>query len=152
MGAGQFEAGIDGAGDDPVATPSPPRAVKIPAALYLKGSNLDYPVNSAGLFQELHPVDAWVAHQLIVRNGTMASVPGSGQRLREITRVGTAKAVSKANDLVLVALDDKIANGDITVRKITVETPARGQLAVAVEYRNNRLIPSEFTTTKLTIP
>jgi hypothetical protein len=149
MGAGGFGAGLGGFGDDPVADPSAPRAVVLPAALYLKGSTLDYPLNSAGLYQLLHPVDAWVALALVVRRGTLASVPTAGQRLREITRIGNKRAISQATDLVNLALKERVDNGDITIRKITVESTG-GRLSVAVEYVNNRLKPATFTTRTLT--
>lgn len=140
MGAGDFEAGpLDPAGEDPVADPPAPRRVTLPAALLFDGATADFPLDSAGLYKSSHTVDQRVALALIPRQGTVASVPGLGSRLRSIKRATGALAVAKARDYVDLALAALVLAGDIEVVDVQVESPGRGQIAVAVTYKNLRV-------------
>lgn len=151
MGAGQFPAGFGPSGADPVVEPTAARAVTLPAALLLEGRTLDYTLDAAGLYTGLHPVDAWVANQLLIRRGTLASAPTAGQGLREVRRLGTPRAAAQARDLIQQALKERVDSGDITIVKIDIETSGLGRLLAAVSYVNNRLHPATASTTKVNL-
>lgn len=148
MAAGDGKLGASPAGYDLlVGTEALRRA--LPHALYLDGATADFPLDSDGLHRSLHPNDQWVALQLLVRQGTMRSVPGMGNRLREITRVAPARAQRLAEDYINQALSDRVRTGDIRINSVEVDTSVRGRLVVAVSYTNMRLLPLRPTTLRV---
>jgi hypothetical protein len=139
MGAGQFNAGEGLGGEDPLADPSPPRDVTPPAALLFDGATKAHPLDAQGRYQGIHPVDQRVALALLVRFGSVGSVPDQGARFREIAKV-TRYTAAQAKDMVNLALARLLAAKDITVELVEVETNRlAGSIAIAVSYQNLRL-------------
>ena len=146
-GAGSTPAGAFPAGYDPGVV-SAAAAGAIPLAALFQLSTADFPVDADGRFLSVHPVDQWVALQLSTRQGTLYSVPDAGHRLRSVTRLSAAKALSLATDIVRQALADAVARGDIRIDRIEVDTSHRGVLLVAVTYTNLRIHPPRPTTAR----
>ena len=141
MGAGEYEAGDeDVGGEDPVATPSDPRAVTLPAAVKFDLATKGFPLDSDGLYLSAHPVDQAVNMALGVVAGSIASDPAFGSRLRRIRFASNGPVLQKAvEDAVRIALAARLSAGDISILKIETDAPARGSLFVAVSYVNLRL-------------
>lgn len=148
MGAGSYEAGAGGAGEDPVADPSTPRAVTMPRAAKFDAASKAFPFDDDGRLQDAHPVDQEVALALWVVAGTLASAPELGHGLRSV-RLDSArkKAVEDAVRLALAAL---LSRGDIEVLGIESASPQRGALAVEVTYRNLRADATKTRSAKTT--
>lgn len=139
-GAGQFPAGEELAGEDAVPALSPPRAVTTPAAILFNGAI--FPYLPSGLLAPLDPVDQQAALALLVRFGTLASVPTLGSKFRQIRKVDR-RTPAQVADMVNETLADLLARRAITLRSVKVETSrAAGRVLLAVEYLNLRLSPT----------
>lgn len=152
MGAGSSCAGAWNAGCDPVAPPSPPRNVRPPAALYFDGATQDFPLDSEGHYEGIDPVDQAVALSLILRLGTVGSVPGIGAAFRSIRRITPATkttVIAMARD----AIRARVQAQDIQIRAVDVEILTRpaGAILVAVSYVNLRRNPPKPTSIRLNV-
>ena len=135
-GAGSFAAGMGPAGFDPVADPTPPRAVTPPRALLFQLDGFDFPLDAAGLYQSIHPTDQWVALQVGLIFGTVGTSPTAGSRLRSITHVGAPSTQREAQDAIRIALADKVNTGSIRINGIDYESTPFGGFKVALLYDN----------------
>lgn len=150
-GAGQFPAGEELAGEDAVPALSPPRAVTTPAAILFNGATFTFPFLVSGLLTPLDPVDQQVALALLVRFGTLASVPALGAKFRQIKKIDRTTP-AKVNDMVNETLSDLLARRAITLRSVKVETlRANGRILLAVEYVNLRLTPTRPTVVQINL-
>jgi hypothetical protein len=149
MGAGDYAAGAGDAGEDVLPDVGPARQVTPPVALKFDGRTADFLLDANGRYLSSHPVDQRVALRLIVREGTVASVPGLGNRLRSIKRASGAQAISQATDYVNLALAEIIAAGDISLDNVQVEYPQRGQIAIVVSWTNLRTLPPRSNTVRV---
>lgn len=147
MGAGEYEAGdADWAGEDPITAPSDPRAVTLPAAVKFDLATKGFPLDSDGLYISAHPVDQAVNLALGVVAGSIASDPAFGNKLRRIRFAAGGPVLQKSvEDVVRIALADRLAAADISILKVETDVPARGSLFVAVSYVNLRLDPTPRT-------
>ncbi len=137
MGAGDFEAGLGLAGEDPLPELSPARNVTPPDALWFDGATADFLLEN-GLYRSLHPVDQAVALALCIRQNTLGSAPNTGNLLRTIRKLGPTTAAT-ADTMVRNALSSLVLNGDIEIREVQVQTRTpQGALLVAVTYKNLR--------------
>ncbi len=150
MGAGMFPAGSGPSGLDPLAPPSPPRSVTPPAALYFDGQTQGFPLDAQGHYVGIHPVDQAVALALIVRLGTLGSVPGLGAGFRNIRKITTSTG-TQATDMARIALASIVQAGDIMILDIQVETRRTGAVLIAVSYKNLRKIPTKPTVIRLNV-
>lgn len=139
MGAGDFDAGLGLAGEDPLPALTPPRNVQPPVALWFDGASADFLLDTGtGLYVPLHPVDQAVALALCIREGTLGSAPEVGNQLRTIRKLGPTTAAT-ADTMVRNALSNLVQNKDIDLRKVEVQTRTpQGALLVAVTYHNLR--------------
>ena len=150
-GAGQFAAGDELAGEDGVPALSAPRDVTPPAAILLNGATFTFPFLPSGLLTPLDPTDQQVALALLIRKGTLASVPAMGATFRDIKKIDRYTP-AKVNDAVNAALASLIASKAITLRSVTVETQRiNGRIVLAVAYTNNRLTPTRPTTVQINL-
>lgn len=145
MSAGSFAAGSTPAGYDSVYA-SVGKVRRLPQALYFDLATADFPIDANGFYKSVHPVDQRVALSLGVLEGTLASVPELGQRLRRITRISPTRAKRAVEDVIDLALDDLIEAGDIRLERVEVDTSIRGRTLVAVNYVNLRLLPLQSRT------
>jgi hypothetical protein len=136
MGAGDFLAGDEDAGDD-LAFPVPPRRV-VPdlRALFFDASSRDYPLDAKGFYVGLHEVDARVALAMVQFEGTIKCSP-VGNRLRQIEFLD-ARTEAKVRYEVRRVLAPELAGGNVAVREVVVEK-TNSSLAVLLRYVNLRL-------------
>jgi len=137
-GAGAFGAGLGPAGFDPIADPTPARNVTPPRAILFQIAGTDYPLDDDGRYQDIHPVDQWVALQLGIVASSLGSSPNVGNTLRSITHVGAPSTANKAADAVRLALADGVNDGRITIAAIEYEAKSFGGFKLAVSYVNLR--------------
>ena len=137
-GAGFYGAGSEPAGYGPVLSPTAPRAVTPPRAILFQLNGFDFPLDDNGLYQDVHPTDQWVALQVGIVLGTVASSPTVGSALRSITHVGAPSTKREAQDAIRVALAPKITDGSILVESIDYEAKSFGGFKVALRYQNLR--------------
>lgn len=135
-----LDLGDESTGDGST-TPTPDAAKRPPAAVLLDGATRRHVLNPDGSYKEVHPVDSWVEHQLLVEFRKLAASPSQGQRLREIKNPYDQRAEQTANDHVRAALADGIRRKDLTIERIVYEPHPFGGMRVAVEYFNERLTP-----------
>lgn len=151
MGAGNFPAGMGPQGLDPLPPPSPPRDVTIPAALYFDGRTQGFPLDAAGHYVGIHPVDQATALALIVRLGTLASAPTTGAGFRNIHKI-TKAAANTATSMAHAALASLVQAQDIQILSIQVETKrTQGAILIAVSYRNLRTLPPKPATITMNV-
>ena len=150
-GAAQFAAGDELAGEDGVPALSAPRDVTPPAAILFNGATFTFPYLASGLLTPLDPTDQQVALALLIRKGTLASVPALGATFREIRKIDRY-TTAKVTDAVNLALASLIASKAIVVLSITVETQrTNGRIVLAVAYRNLRTTPQRPTTVQINL-
>lgn len=134
-GAGSSGAGLGPAGFDVAAEPTAARRVTRPRAILFQLNGFDFPLDDDGRYQDVHPVDQWVALQLGILAEGIGSSPTAGSRLRRITHVGAPDTRTKVEDAVRLALKPKIDGREIRVVRIDYEALPAGFL-VAVAYVN----------------
>jgi hypothetical protein len=150
-GAGEWPVGDELAGEDGVPALSPPRNVTPPVALKFNGALFLFETDGSGLLQSIDPTDQAVALALLIRKGTLASVPEMGATFREIKRIDKYTP-AKVNDAVNAALSSLLASKAITLRDVQVETNRRnGRVLVAVSYVNLKRTPTRPTTVQINI-
>lgn len=135
-GAGSFGAGMGPAGFDPVADPTAPRRVTPPRAILLQLNDFDFPLDSNGRYQDIHPTDQWVALQVGIVLGTVGTSPTAGSALRSITHVGAPSTQREAQDAIRRALADKVNAGSIKIDSIEYEAKQFGGFKIALRYEN----------------
>ncbi len=153
MGAGEFEAGDGGAGEDPVAAPSAASANKPPPAPYLDLGLRDYKLNADGTTAAMHPVDQAAQWSFAIRRGTHKADARVGHTFFQ-SPPGLS-GVAKQNDMTLRALDAfpfsrLIKSGQIAFEGVQVADPKKGETGIAVHYRNLVLDPLKIQTTTVT--
>ena len=146
--------GGDGMGDGPMgegaqAEPSLPRVAEYPRAVLFDGATRGAVLQSDGFYQPVHPVDQRVELALLVQAGKVAAHPELGSELRSIEHLDSSVG-GRATAVIQNKLARLVANGDIRVDRIDVETTAFGGLAAAVHYVNLRLPGSNQRTARLT--
>lgn len=139
-GAGDYEFGAGGAGDDPVADPSAPRSATPSAAIYLdSGRDFPFQADDPSRLHGLHPVDQKVGFALLVRQGGIASAPDVGSTFHLIAANLTGAALTaEADRRARLALGKVLAAGDIALVSVTAERARSGRLSVRVTYSNLR--------------
>lgn len=135
-GAGSSGAGLGPAGFDPAADPTAPRNVTRPRAILFQLNGFDFPLDSDGLYQDVHPVDQWVALQLGLPLGVVGTSPTAGSPLRRITHVGAPSTRAQVEDAVRVALKPKVDTREIRIDRVDYEPTPFGGFKLAVSYRN----------------
>jgi len=148
MGAGNFDAGAGDAGHDPVEDPSPAPGRRPAGAIMYDGAAAGWVLDAQGHYRTVHEVDQRVALALVVREGDLASVPGTGSRLRRLGRLSPTRLVTAAQDAVRVALAPMLAAQEIEILSIGATAPSRGKLLVVTKYKNLLLRPSDARVVK----
>ena len=136
MGAGQYAAGAEPGGLDPVA---PPSALAIlpdqGAPIYFLQSK-GFVQKDDGTFFTADYVDQAAQLAMGVGTGTIASAPDVGNRLRKLGRLSPQTRDATVTDAVEDAWADLIAAGLLRIHSVAVEEPSRGQLIVVASYFN----------------
>ncbi len=140
-GAGQFAAGSEPAGHDPV--PAPSATVLLPkpiAAVFYDPATKNNPFNADGSLQEIHPVDQAVALSLCIPLGSIKSAPDTGHGIFRIRSTADKALQKKVENEVLLAVSALITAGDIEILLVEVSAPpsAKGRLETFVTYQNLR--------------
>ncbi len=138
MPAGDELAG-EGLAGDALALPTAGTVLRPPAAVHFDAVLRDYPLGSDGRYVEIHPVDSRVQMALSMALGRIASTPTTGNALRRIPYLNPKRIKAQATDAVRQALAPIIADGDITLDDLIVETRQRHAVLVQVDYYNERL-------------
>lgn len=139
MGAADFLAGDEPAGDDFAAVVPRPRQKLEFQALLFDPVTRDYPRDANGAYIPLHPVDARVTLAMTQFEGAV-KCSTLGNRLRQIKYLGP-RIVSEVEYEVRRVLADELRAGNIRIVGIDVEVPFNGGLAVQLRYVNLRLEP-----------
>jgi hypothetical protein len=141
MGAGQFGAGAGGAGMDPVYLAVPPAPFTGPRAVKYDPSIKQYVLTDAnGNKIDVHPVDQIVVTRLTVEQGSSASSPTLGQRIRKLwNRSQPARYQQIAQAECTRVLQDLINAGDVKLLSVSVTfDPVNGARVVVPTYVNMR--------------
>ncbi len=115
----------------------PPRVVPVVQALLLDVATHDFPMDAAGFYEGLHPVDARVELAMVVVAGAIATAPEIGNTIPTI-KLATPDVTTRATYEVRRALRDEVRGGNILVKSIKV-VASDSALAVEVAYMNLRL-------------
>lgn len=151
MGAGTAPAGQGGAGLNLLPALSPPRNVTPPISLRFDGATADFQLDDQGRYKSIHPVDQAVALALLVRLGTLGSVPSMGAGFRNIRKIGPTTP-NQVENMARVALARLVQAQSIKILSIQVETKRKpGSIAIAVSYTNLRTNPAKPETARVTI-
>lgn len=152
MGAGTFPAGQGGAGLDPLPTFPQPLTPRATAALYFDGATADFPLDANGYYLGIDPIDQEVALALLIRLGTLSSVPELGAAFRTIRKI-TPQTVAIATDMANTALADLVSAKQIEIVNIDVQTRPRptGAVLIAVAYKNLTTKPATPAVIKLNL-
>lgn len=141
MGAADFPAGYEDAGDDPdIAVPAA-RVVPEVQALYLDPDARDFPLDENGFYVGIHPVDARVEAQMLIAAGSIKAAPEIGNLLFSY-RYATPDITTRVQYEVKRALRDEVQGGNIAIKAVTVETLTMGGFLVELQYVNLRLAES----------
>lgn len=143
MGAGDDPAGDGPAGHDALAQAAPAAQGRPPGAILYDGARRDYVVGPDGQYKTIHWVDQKVALALIVQERDVSAVPTLGSRLRQLQRGSKQRLQTGAEDAVRLALQPMIDAREVELISVDVTMPARGQLLVAVTYRNLILLDEQ---------
>lgn len=141
MGAGQFGAGQGGAGMDPVYVAISPSPVLPPRAVKYDPSIKQYVLtDSNGNKIDVHPIDQIVATRLTVEQGSSASSPTLGQRIRKLwNRSQPDRYQQIALSECTRVLADLINAGDVKLLSVAVTLdPVNGARVVIPTYVNLR--------------
>lgn len=138
-----FPAGDGPGGYSPILSPSAYEKPRTPTATKFDGRTKDYPLDAAGHWEAIHPVDQGVALAHMVRQGTIKSAPTVGHTLREITHLGKPDLKADVTDRIrrAVPLAALLADGSVVIDRIDVETSG-GRLLEATYYRNMKQDPT----------
>lgn len=93
-GAGSSSAGDEGAGIEAGPTVPAARAVVPPHALFFDPALADFPLDSAGIYQSVHPDHHAVLLALGLSAGSVSASPAVGNTLRDI-QIGTREAMTR---------------------------------------------------------
>lgn len=136
MTAPQFyPAGSGPGGFSPVLSPGPVTARIPPRALNYDPRTRDF-TTTANLYDAIHPVDQAVILRLTIERGSIKSYPDFGIPLASIRRAGGPTLGQQATDCVNVALADLLSPKKIEVQRIETDVATRGQVKIAVTYKN----------------
>jgi hypothetical protein len=148
MGIGSFGAGIGDAGTDyfeqlASTTPTPP------AAIYIDLAAKDSRLNANGNWDAMDPTEQMVVISFGNFKGTLKSAPEVGNDFDKLPR-------NRGNALLPEALriageafpfSDLIANGDVSLEGVLVQSPKWSETRIAVQWRNLKKDPSLVVTT-----
>jgi len=137
-GAGSTPAGEVQAGYDPANTVPNPRSVTLPQALYLDAATMDFLPDENGHYQEVHPVDHWVAMQLVLAFGAAPSAPAVGTTLRELAIGPREQMTADATRIVQAALADRVTTGDVRLVSVVAYAKNAWRAHVEITYQNLR--------------
>lgn len=141
MGAGNFRAGAGIAGVNPVIRTAPLLPLVTPRAIFYDPSVRNYdPSVSDGQGGGIHPIDQIVATRLTIEQGTSASNPTLGMRVRaRFNGAAPDQHQAIAQQEVQIALADLLAAGDVLVLSVVLATdPSNGAQGITVNYQNMR--------------
>lgn len=140
MGAGDYGAGLGGAGFDPVLPASSPITdAAPPLAVYFDLATKTYLSNADGTLKGMHPVDQRVVLALGIEAGSLTGVPSQGHRFRSrLSRVPPATIPRIALDETRLALKNLLLAKDILLLAVETDTTVRGRVLIAVTYVNMR--------------
>ena len=140
MPTGDYAAGVEPAGFDPVVAATP-RTFDTPAAVRFDASGRVIVQDASGILTECHPVDQRMAFGLIMPQGAIASAPEIGHRLKDITNPRAPDTQTRVESAVrnAVPVAELLANGDVAIDQITHRQRAGGGLVVFVYYHNLRV-------------
>jgi len=128
-------AGTGPGGFSPIAPASPKRTSIPPRALRYNPQTRDF-TTTEGLFDAVHPVDQAVVLALTIEQGSIKSVPTLGIPLSTIRRAGGPTLDTLVRDCVNAALKDLLDAKKVEVIRLDTDTVIRGQIKIAVTYRN----------------
>ena len=147
MSAGEYDAGLELAGEEVIAEASRPRRTTVPRALLFDGRTRTFLRDASGRCKDIHPVDQKVALALLIEFGKITSAPSTGNTLRELRTLIPGDALTHDIERRLrEPLAEVLAAGDI--REITTPArssgfaillPFRGALEVTFDYENLRI-------------
>lgn len=139
MALGDYAVGEGPFGFDPVVTSDPRPVGRAPAAQLYDAATRDFPLDSDGNFEAMHPVDQGVVLALATRRGSILSAPDVGHTLHQLDR-------SRSHDLqyqvelrveAAMPLAGLLADGSVTTLRIDYDVTYQGRISVAYHYRNN---------------
>lgn len=125
MGAGEYEMGDGGAGEDPVATSTAPATHTLPEAAQYDGASKDFLLDDDGRY--LPTTSA--------TQGAMLSVVAYRlKQLRAIRPVPGPGLQKQVEDQVNQALADRVRAGQIRIDKVTANTSGNAAIVVLVDF------------------
>lgn len=130
-----FPAGIGPAGFAPARNPGPPTDRIPPRAVNYDPISRDY-TTTANLYDAIHPVDQATVIALTVERGSIKSAPEIGIPFSTIQRAGGQTLETQCRDCVNIALADLLSAKKIELVRVDVEAVVRGQVKIAVTYKN----------------
>ena len=136
MGAGSCPAGHAPAGADAGVSSGPPRPTTYPRAIQFLAQQRGFPIDDAGRYIDVHPVDQRVAMKLTFVAGSLGSNQEIGHKLRSIPYTTAATVPAEVRDAVALALADELAAGEIKILEIVTEAVSLARIAVVVSYVN----------------
>lgn len=135
-GAGGSGAGGGPSGFDPIGSPGTQQTVVPGTSVQFDPTARDFAGTDAGYWKAVHWVDQSVTLALTIERGKLRSAPEMGVRYRQIKRLGDTTQ-NEVEDMTLEALAHLLAQPPkIEIVSIETAQPARGQLLIAVTYRN----------------
>jgi hypothetical protein len=125
-------------GFDPVIVTDARPFARAPSAQEFDLATKDFPLDSAGNFRALHPVDQGVALSF-VRRGSIKSAPLVGNTLHLITDMSPARLEQQVQTRVDDAFPLRVLvkDGSVTTLRIEHDISVHGRLGVAYYFRNN---------------
>jgi hypothetical protein len=140
LGAGPFGVDLPGS--------TVARVAARPAALQFDGEKLDFVADGSN-FAAAHPVDAKFFNRLRIAGGTILSAPNLGQGITSLVYIDPLTIDDFVRDQVRLVSEDMIANGDIIVHNVQLDTSTRGRVMMSADYTNLRTGKRQLATVSL---
>lgn len=151
LGAGQGPCGGTPCGFDAVVEGVEAGASDAARALFFDLRTREFPPTEDGALQEVHWVDAAVALAIGFVLGSIPAAPEVGFNTLRLKRISRLVAQQATTNEVRASLSALIANGDITLVSVEVETRAIGRLFTRITYVNERLQSAGTNRTATTL-
>jgi len=132
-----FPGGAGPAGWDPVAQPSETEQQTPTGSPVYEPRGRDF-AGENGKWDQEHWIDQHVDLALFVEQGSVKSAPEVGHTLRQIQRLNPVTIQADVEDRIKQALSRLLETPVIEILSIDAQVPVKGQLRVAVVYRNLR--------------
>lgn len=141
MGAGDFPAGVGGAGFDPVTEFAAPTVQPLPGAVRWSLETRDSVYSESGTFTPTSPIDAQMTLGLGTRKGTISGAPEIGHTFAETNLATTDQAIQRDVEeraRAAVPVATLLAAKDVEILSVQWSFSRWGGLTVSTQYRNLR--------------